>query len=63
MRATLGNCGVMVWGSAAGQNNDGVTRMRVLRACAGNAAGAPFRVGYVMPVFLVDLFMKIKPGS
>ena len=66
MREALGDGDVMVWGSVGGQINDVVTRLRALRAEAGDEAGAPFRVAiqrwFETPAFLVDLFKKVNPG-
>ena len=66
LRETVGDEEVMVWGSVGGQINDVVTRMRTLRAGAGEAPGARFRVAmqqwFDTPAFLVDLFRKVNPG-
>ena len=66
MREAIGDGDVMVWGSVGGQINDVVTRMRAIRADAGEAAGAGFRVAmqqwFETPAFLVDLFKKVNPG-
>jgi Xaa-Pro aminopeptidase len=67
MREALGDGDVMVWGSVGGQINDVVTRLRAIRAEAGESApGAPFRVAvqqwFETPAFLVDLFRKVNPG-
>lgn len=45
MREALGDGDVMVWGSVGGQINDVVTRLRAIRAGAGETGRAtPFRV-------------------
>ena len=66
MREALGDGDVMVWGSVGGQINDVVTRVRALRAGAGDAGSTPFRVAmqqwFETPAFLVDLFKKVNPG-
>ena len=66
MREVVGDGDVMVWGSVGGQINDVVTRIRALRAGAGDSGGAPFRVAiqqwFETPAFLVDLFRKVNPG-
>ncbi len=66
MREAVGDGDVMVWGSVGGQINDVVTRMRAIRADAGQAAGAGFRVAmqqwFETPAFLVGLFKKVNPG-
>ena len=67
LREIVGDEDVMVWGSVGGQINDVVTRMRAIRAEAGEAtSGARFRVAmqqwFDTPAFLVDLFRKVNPG-
>jgi Xaa-Pro aminopeptidase len=66
LRETVGTEDIMVWGSIGGQINDVVTRLRALRAEAGEASGARFRVAmqqwFDTPAFLVDLFRKVNPG-
>ncbi|MHB8959761.1 MAG: M24 family metallopeptidase [Candidatus Limnocylindrales bacterium] len=66
MREAVGDGDVMVWGSIGGQINDVVTRIRALRAGAGEPGGVPFRVAiqqwFDTPAFLVDLFRRVNPG-